>query len=33
MKEPHLILGIGELLWDILPETHGLGAARRQTSP
>lgn len=21
MKEPHLILGIGELLWDILPQT------------
>ncbi len=25
MKEPHLILGIGELLWDILPKELGLG--------
>ena len=23
MKEPHLILGIGELLWDILPQHSG----------
>ena len=27
MKEPHLILGIGELLWDILPEGMRLGGA------
>lgn len=27
MKEPHLILGIGELLWDILPEGPRLGGA------
>ncbi|MGA3012258.1 MAG: hypothetical protein ABSD72_18525, partial [Terracidiphilus sp.] len=25
MKEPHLILGIGELLWDILPGGPRLG--------
>ena len=27
MKEPHLILGIGELLWDILPDEPRLGGA------
>ncbi|MGA2807786.1 MAG: carbohydrate kinase [Terracidiphilus sp.] len=27
MKEPHLILGIGELLWDLLPEGPQLGGA------
>ena len=27
MKEPHLILGIGELLWDILPDKPRLGGA------
>lgn len=27
MKEPHLILGIGELLWDILPTGPRLGGA------
>ncbi len=27
MKEPHLILGIGELLWDILPDGIRLGGA------
>ena len=27
MKEPHLILGIGELLWDMLPEGPRLGGA------
>lgn len=27
MKEPHLILGIGELLWDILPDGARLGGA------
>jgi fructokinase len=27
LKEPHLILGIGELLWDILPEGPRLGGA------
>ncbi len=27
MREPHLILGIGELLWDILPEGAKLGGA------
>ncbi len=27
MKEPHLILGIGELLWDILPAGPQLGGA------
>lgn len=27
MSEPHLILGIGELLWDILPEKALLGGA------
>lgn len=27
MHEPHLILGIGELLWDILPEGPRLGGA------
>lgn len=27
MKEPHLVLGIGELLWDILPEGKRLGGA------
>ena len=27
MKEPHLILGIGELLWDLLPEGPRLGGA------
>ncbi|MGD0940247.1 MAG: carbohydrate kinase [Terracidiphilus sp.] len=27
MKEPHLILGIGELLWDMLPEGMRLGGA------
>jgi fructokinase len=27
MKEPHLILGIGELLWDVLPEGPRLGGA------
>ena len=27
MREPHLILGIGELLWDVLPEGPRLGGA------
>ena len=27
LKEPHLVLGIGELLWDILPEGKRLGGA------
>jgi fructokinase len=27
VKEPHLILGIGELLWDVLPEGPRLGGA------
>jgi fructokinase len=27
MKEPHLILGIGELLWDVLPDDMRLGGA------
>lgn len=27
MKEPHLILGIGELLWDVLPEGMRVGGA------
>lgn len=27
MREPHLILGIGELLWDILPDGAKLGGA------
>jgi fructokinase len=27
MREPHLILGIGELLWDILPDGMRLGGA------
>ena len=27
MREPHLILGIGELLWDLLPEGARLGGA------
>ena len=27
MKEPHLILGVGELLWDMLPEGMRLGGA------
>ncbi len=27
MKEPHLILGIGELLWDIVPDGKRLGGA------
>lgn len=27
MKEPHLVLGIGELLWDLLPEGPRLGGA------
>lgn len=27
MKEPHLILGIGELLWDVLPDGARLGGA------
>jgi len=27
LKEPHLVLGIGELLWDILPEGPRLGGA------
>src|ERR1035441_1561830 len=27
LKEQHLILGIGELLWDILPEGPQLGGA------
>lgn len=27
MKEPHLILGIGELLWDVLPDGPRLGGA------
>src|ERR1700689_2070338 len=27
LKEPHLILGLGELLWDILPEGPRLGGA------
>ena len=27
MKEPHLILGIGELLWDMLPKGPRLGGA------
>jgi sugar/nucleoside kinase (ribokinase family) len=27
MREPHLILGIGELLWDVLPDGMRLGGA------
>jgi fructokinase len=27
LKEPHLILGVGELLWDVLPEGMRLGGA------
>ena len=27
MKEPHLVLGLGELLWDLLPEGPRLGGA------
>jgi fructokinase len=27
LKEPHLVLGIGELLWDVLPEGPRLGGA------
>jgi fructokinase len=27
MKEPHLILGIGELLWDVFPDGMSLGGA------
>ena len=27
MKQPHLILGIGELLWDLLPGGARLGGA------
>ena len=27
MKEPHLILGLGELLWDVLPDGPRLGGA------
>jgi len=27
LKEPHLILGIGELLWDMLPQARRLGGA------
>jgi len=27
LKEPHLILGIGELLWDVLPQARRLGGA------
>ena len=27
MKEPRLILGLGELLWDVLPEGPRLGGA------
>ncbi len=27
MKEPHLILGVGELLWDMLPDGQSLGGA------
>ena len=27
MREPHLILGLGELLWDVLPEGPQLGGA------
>jgi len=27
LKEPHLILGVGELLWDLLPEGPQLGGA------
>ncbi len=27
LKEPHLVLGLGELLWDILPEGPRLGGA------
>jgi fructokinase len=27
LKEPHLILGVGELLWDLLPEGAQLGGA------
>ena len=25
LKEPHLILGLGELLWDVLPDGQRLG--------
>ena len=32
MKEPRLVLGLGELLWDVLPEGPRLGGHRR-TSP
>jgi fructokinase len=27
VKEPHLVLGLGELLWDVLPEGERLGGA------
>jgi len=27
LKEPHLILGVGELLWDMLPQARRLGGA------
>lgn len=27
MKEPHLVLGVGELLWDVLPDGPRLGGA------
>jgi len=27
LSEPHLILGLGELLWDLLPERPRLGGA------
>jgi fructokinase len=27
LNEPHLILGVGELLWDMLPQGHRLGGA------
>jgi fructokinase len=27
LKEPHLVLGLGELLWDVLPEGPRLGGA------
>lgn len=32
MPDSHLILGIGELLWDILPEGHPLGAIELEGS-
>ena len=33
MTEPHLILGIGELLWDLLPEGHRAGGIPMPGAP